>query len=92
MNTVTRDYPVVKLNSAPGDEVLAGVRREHLFIQHGWGQFPAVLSLTEAIKLATFVLRVAEDAGINVQEAAADVRMLPPDWEPDDDGFPRLRF
>ena len=92
MSTVTRDYPVVKISSDPGDEVLAGVRREHLFIQRGWGQFPAVLSLTEAIKLATFVLRVAENAGINVQEAAADVRMLPPDWDPDDDNFPRLRF
>ena len=92
MSTVTRDYPVVKINSDPGDEVVAGVRREHLFIQRGWGQFPAVLSLTEALRLATFVLRYAEENGIDVQEAAADVRLLPPDWEPDDDGFPRLRF
>lgn len=87
-STVTRDYPVVKLQ----DEILAGVRRDTLYIQQGYGQFPAVLNLTEAIKLATFVLRVAEDAGINVQEAAADVRMLPPDYDPDVDGGPRIRF
>lgn len=88
-STVTRDYPVVKLQEG---EILAGVRRDSLYIQHGYGQFPAVLNLTEAIKLATFVLRVAEQAGINVQEAAADVRMLPPDWDPEFDGGMQLRF
>ena len=92
MTTLLRDYPVVKLSEVRGDELVAGVRHDHLFVQRGWGQFPAVLSLTEALRLATFVLRYAEENGIDVQEAAADVRLLPPDWEPDDDGFPRLRF
>lgn len=87
-STVTRDYPVVKLN----DETLAGERHGNVFIQGGFGQFPAVLNLTEAIKLATFVLRIAEQAGIDVQAAAADVRMLPPDYDPDVDGGPRLKF
>lgn len=95
MTTLLRDYPVVKLSEVRGDELLAGMRRDTLFIQRGrceFGQFPAVLSLTEALRLAAFVLRYAEENGINVQEAAADVRLLPPDWEPDDEGFPRLRF
>ena len=92
MTTLLRDYPVVKLSEVRGDELVAGVRHDHLFVQRGRGQFPAVLSLTEALRLATFVLRYAEENGIDVQEAAADVRLLPPDWEPDDDGFPRLRF
>jgi len=43
-------------------------------------QLQSGMDLTDAIKMAQAVLRYAEANGINVQEAADDIRLFPPDW------------